>query len=160
MKKIFSIILLIILGTSIGYSRYNPKYDRKITEEDLQNFVKEAVAYAKIYGKQDACNEFKDKDGLFNRGELYIYAYDFNGICLSHGSNPNLIGKDLSQLKDPNGIRIIYEMIKILQRDGAGWLKFYWFHPINKRITPKLGYFEKVDSTWWLGSGIYIESNN
>lgn len=149
-----------MLTPYIGYSRYNPKYDRKITKENLQNFVKEAVAYARIYGKEDACSEFKDKEGLFNRGELYIYAYDFNGICVSHGSNSKLIGKDLSQLQDPNGIRIIYEMITILNRDGKGWLNFFWFHPATKRITPKLGYFEKVDSTWWLGSGIYLDAGN
>jgi len=58
-------------------------------------------------------------------------------------------------LKDPNGKLIIVEMIKKVRRDGRGWLKFYWFHPITKKITPKLGYFEKVNTGWWLGSGIY-----
>ena len=52
----------------------------------MVNFVKEAVAFAKIYGKQDALMEYKDKHGLFVRGELYIYAYDLNCKVLSHGS--------------------------------------------------------------------------
>jgi cytochrome c len=157
MKKIFSILFIIIIFGTDGISRYNPKYDKTVTEQDMVNFVKEAISFAKIYGKKEALEEFKDKDGLFNRGELYIYAYDMDCVVLSHGSNSNLIGKNISMLKDPKGMLILQEMIKKIKSEGKGFLKFYWFHPITKRIEQKYGYFEKVDSDWWLGSGIYID---
>ena len=155
MKKLVVVCVFLLAVAETGLARYNPKYDDYVTREDMMGFVKEAVAYAKIYGKRDALNEFKDKEGLFNRGELYIYAYDFNCVVLSHGSNPRLIGKDLSLLEDIRGTKIIKKMVEKIRRRGKGWLKFYWFHPKTKRITPKLGYFERIDSGWWLGSGIY-----
>jgi cytochrome c len=158
MKKLLSILILILFFGTDGISRYNPKHDKVITEEDLVNFVKEAVAFVKIYGKKCALDEFKDTEGLFNRGELYIYAYNMDGVVLSIGLNQSLIGKDMSMLKDPKGELIIQEMLKKVKSDGKGWLKYYWFHPVTKRITPKYGYFEKVDTNWWLGSGIYTDS--
>ena len=59
-------------------------------------------------------------------------------------------------LQDSRGTRIIREMVDEIQLKGKGWLKFFWFHPKTKKITPKLGYFEKVDDSWWVGSGIYL----
>ncbi len=157
MKKLIGLLTIIILTSSTGFARYNPRYDREIKKEDLVGFVKEAVYFAKIYGKKTALKEYKDKNGLFVRGELYIYAYDKKSRVLSHGSNPGLIGKDLSMLEDSRGTLIIKEMIKRINHKGKGWLKFFWFHPTTKRITPKLGYFEKVDNKWWIGSGIYLD---
>ncbi|MBU3916181.1 cache domain-containing protein [bacterium] len=157
MKKLIGLLAIIILTSSTGQARYNPKYDRYITKENLVGFVKEAVYYAKIYGKKAALDEYKDKNGLFVRGELYIYAYDQKCRVLSHGANPDLIGKDLSMLEDSRGTLFIKEMVKQIDHKGKGWLKFFWFHPATKRITPKLGYFEKVDNTWWIGSGIYLD---
>jgi len=157
MKVLTGMLAILIFLTSTGYARYNPKYDRYITKQDLVGIVKEAVFFAKIYGKKVALREYKDKQGLFNRGELYIYAYDLKCKVLSHGANAGLIGKDLSLLEDTQGTKILQEMLTKIKLKGNGWLKFYWFHPITKRITPKLGYFEKVDDDWWLGSGIYLE---
>lgn len=158
MKKSVSILFIIIILATNGFSRYNPKYDKTIKEEDVVNFVKEAIAFAQIYGKKDALDEFKDKDGLFCRGELYIYAYNMEGVCLSIGLNTNIIGKNTSNLKDPKGQLFVQEMIKKIKSDGKGWIKYYWFHPTTRKITPKYGYFEKVDSTWWLGSGKYLDA--
>jgi cytochrome c len=151
------VVVLVVLSNT-AFARYNPKYDKYVTKEDMSNFVKEAVAFAKIYGKETALREYMDKKGLFNRGELYIYAYDLNCIVLSHGASPNLIGRDLSMLQDTNGTRIIKNMVNKIIKDGKGWLRFYWFHPKTKMITPKLGYFEKVENDWWLGSGIYTNA--
>ncbi len=156
MKIFIGILTVVLFCTGSVQARYNPNYDRYITREDLVGFVKEAVYFAKIYGKKAALKEYKDKQGLFVRGELYIYAYDLNSKVLSHGSNPGLIGKDLSLLEDTQGTKIIQVMVEKIKFKGKGWLKFYWFHPITKRITPKLGYFEKVGEDWWIGSGIYL----
>lgn len=158
MKRLFALLIILFVSSNIVFARYNPKYDKYITKEDMSNFVKEAVAFAKIYGKETALREYMDKKGLFNRGELYIYAYDLNCIVLSHGASPKLIGKDLSMLQDTNGTKIIKNMVDQVKKNGKGWLRFYWFHPKTKMITPKLGYFEKVEGDWWIGSGIYTKT--
>jgi polar amino acid transport system substrate-binding protein len=58
-------------------------------------------------------------------------------------------------MKDKNGVMVIEGLIK-LAKSGGGWLRYMRPNPLNNnRIEPKLGYAEKVDDTWWLGSGIY-----
>jgi hypothetical protein len=48
---------------------------------ELVSFVESAVAYVQKNGKDKALKEFNNKIGPFVRGDLYIYAYDFNGTC-------------------------------------------------------------------------------
>ena len=158
-KKILAgLVILFLSATLLSFPRYNPAVHSEITKDQLRGFVEECKAFALIYGKKEALLEIKKKDGLFQRGELYIYAYDFNCIVLSHGLNTGLIGSDLTNLKDPTGKAIITEMTNTLKKQGSGWLKFHWFHPQTGEVKPKLGYFTKVDNTWWIGSGIYADT--
>ncbi|HNX23714.1 MAG TPA: cache domain-containing protein [Spirochaetota bacterium] len=158
-KKVLTGIGFIFLSAVLfSFPRYNPEIHSEITKDQLRGFVEECKAFAEIYGKKEALLEIKKKNGLFQRGELYIYAYDFNCVVLSHGLNTGLIGSDLSNLKDPTGKRIISEMVNILKTKQNGWLKFHWFHPQSGEVKPKLGYFTKVDNTWWIGSGIYADT--
>ncbi len=158
-KRIFTGIGVIFLSaTLLAFPRYNPAVHSEITKEQLRGFVEECKAFAQIYGKKEALLEIKNPKGIFQRGELYIYAYDFNCVVLSHGLNTGLIGSDLTNLKDPTGKKIISEMTSTLKKQQNGWLKFHWFHPQGGEVKPKLGYFTKVDNTWWIGSGIYADN--
>lgn len=157
MKRFSFFVILSIAFFATGFDRYHPEKHDEITKEQLRGFVQEAIAFARIYGKKAAIKEFMDKKGIFQRGELYIFAYDFKCRVVSHGANPNWVGNDYSRLKDPTGKLIIQEMVKIIKAGRYGWIKYKWFHPATKKITPKLGYVEQVDETWWLGSGIYLD---
>lgn len=157
-KALTGIIMISISAALFSFPRYNPEIHSEITKDQLRGFVEECKAFAQIYGKKEALLEIKKKNGLFQRGELYIYAYDFNNVVLSHGLNTGLIGSDLSNLKDPTGKKIITEMTNILKQKPNGWLKFHWFHPQSGEVKPKLGYFTKIDNTWWIGSGIYADT--
>ncbi len=158
-KRVLTGIIIILLSSTLfSFPRYNPELHSEITKDQLRGFVEECKAFAQIYGKKEALMEIKRPKGLFQRGELYIYAYDFNCVVLSHGLNPGLIGQDLTNLKDPTGKAIIAEMRDALKKQSSGWLKFHWFHPQTGEVKPKLGYFTKVDNTWWIGSGIYADT--
>ena len=121
----------------------------------MQAFVEKAVAYAGTNGKDAALTAFTAPGGEFHEGELYIYAYDFNGTVIAHGGDPKLVGKNLIDMKDPNGVPVISELVS-LAKTGSGWLEYTWPNPANgNKEEPKLGYVEKVDDTWFLGSGTY-----
>lgn len=159
LKRLFAGLTLLFISIALfSVPRYDPEIHSEITKEQLKGFVEECKAFAQIYGKKEALLEIKKQKGIFQRGELYIYAYDFNCVVLSHGLNTGLIGSDLSNLKDPTGKRIIIEMTNMLKKQQSGWLKFHWFHPQTGEVKPKLGYFTKVDNTWWIGSGIYADN--
>ncbi len=123
--------------------------------EDIVAFVKKAVEYAKVNGKEQALKEFMNKNGDFIKEDLYIYAYDFNGTVISHGGQAELVGKNLIEMKDSNGVEVIKELIKLAKK-GQGWLKYIWPNPAHgQEKEDKFGFVMKVDDNWWLGSGYY-----
>ena len=125
------------------------------TQADVQAFVKEAVAYARENGKEAALAAFTAPGGQFHRGQLYIYAYDFEGTVIAHGGDAALVGRNLIDMTDPNGVPVIKELVR-LAKSGSGWLYYTWPNPAHDNVQePKLGYVEKVDDTWFLGSGTY-----
>ena len=125
------------------------------TKEDLVAFVKSAVAYAHTNTKENALLEFSDKNGLFVKGELYIYAYDFNGTTIAHPVNPDKIGVNRLSEKDAQGNLFINDL-RFAAYNGTGFSEYYYINPLhNNSVEKKLGYVEKIDDQWWLGSGIY-----
>ena len=126
------------------------------TREDVVAVTEEAIKFVKENGREKALAEFSDREGRFNRGELYIYAYDFDGTVLAHGGNSAFIGQNLINMKDPNGVMVIQGLIE-QARKGRGWLEYMWENPQTGQVEPKVGYVMKVDDTWWLGSGMYVK---
>jgi hypothetical protein len=124
------------------------------TKPEVEAFVKGAVDYARANGKEKALAEFTDQNGEFKRGELYVYACDFEGNVLAHGGDPSLVGRNLIDYTDLNGKKAIQELVETA-RSGSGWVSYTWENPQTKQEQPKLGYVMKVDDTWWLGSGTY-----
>lgn len=124
------------------------------TKDEVKAFVEKAVTYVKTAGKQQALKEFMNPDSEFFRGELYIFAYDFDGKVISHGAKPALVGKTLIRLKDAKGLSVIEELRNIA-RTGQGWLRYYWDNPVERKVMAKMGYVVKIDDNWWLGSGMY-----
>ncbi|MBN2734252.1 MAG: cache domain-containing protein [Methanomicrobiaceae archaeon] len=129
--------------------------DTYTSNETLVAFVENAVSYAKTNGKEKALSEFSDPNGSFNKGELYIYAYDFKGTTIAHPFNPEKIGVNRLNETDAAGNYFIKELRDAALK-GSGFVDFYYINPAHDRIVEKkLGYVEKVDDDWWLGSGIY-----
>ena len=147
----------VILKVENGQFKLFKELPRKATKDDVVSFVKEAVAYAKKNGKEKALAAFSDKNGPFEKGELYIFAYDFNGNVIAHGGDQTLIGKNLMSMTDPNGLPVIQELTG-LAKQGGGWLDYMWPNPQDGgKVEGKVGYVVKVDNTCFLGSGIYVQ---
>src|SRR5512138_232809 len=126
-----------------------------IPNETLVAFVDEAVAYVGVYGREKALAEFSDRNGSFVRGELYIFAYDFNGTTLAHPVNPEKIG--INRLNETQGdVGLFLANMSAVARNGSGYYRFTYINPAHNRIREsKLGYAQKIDDTWWIGSGVY-----
>jgi hypothetical protein len=125
------------------------------TKEEMVAFVREAVAYAQSHDKNATLAEFSNPKGSFVRGDLYLYAYDFNGVTLAHPFNPEKIGVNRINETDALGTHFMTNL-RDAARNGSGFVEFAYINPAhNSTIEKKLGYVEKVDDDWWLGSGIY-----
>jgi polar amino acid transport system substrate-binding protein len=70
-----------------------------ITTEELVAFVKNAAGYARQNGMEQSADAFRDPDGPFIRGELYIIAYDFHEKNLAHPYAPWIEGLILTHYR-------------------------------------------------------------
>lgn len=153
MKALFS-VLAMVFTMQAAYAA-DPK---AISKEDLVKFVEDGKEYIKKNGKEKAFAVFNDeKNPLFQKGELYFFAYDMNGKCIQHGKKPGLIGTDAIKLEDKKGKFLIKEMVELAKSKKVGFVEYYWPNPANKnQVEKKLGYITEVDGQYLIGSGIYL----
>ncbi|MGC2061490.1 MAG: cache domain-containing protein [Thermodesulfovibrionales bacterium] len=151
MKKNYTILFVTLLLTCFSGSLFAAEFGTKAEAEAL---VKKAVAYIKETGKDKAFAEFGNPKGKFVDRDLYIFVYDMNGKCVAHGANQKMIGKDLAEMKDPDGKFYVKERIDIAKTKGKGWQDYKFTNPVTKHIENKTAYIEKVDN-FIVGSGAY-----
>ncbi len=88
----------------------------------------------------------------------YFWVNDSNSVMIMHGVSPKLNGKDLSSLKDPNGVYIFNEMVNVVKAKGEGTIKYVWKKPGVKDPVLKYSYvkhFEPWDMI--VGTGVYVD---
>jgi len=147
MKKVFVAILINLLLVSFSFAAGG-------TASEAKSMMDKAVAFVKAEGQEKAFAEFSNPTGKFKDRDLYIFAVDLKGITLAHGGNAKLVGKDMSGLKDADGVYFIRECIEMAKTKGSGWVDYKWVNPATKTIEPKSTYIQKVDN-YFLGCGIY-----
>ncbi|WP_162913293.1 cache domain-containing protein [Rhodospirillaceae bacterium SYSU D60014] len=122
---------------------------------EAKAFAENAVAHIKAVGKKQAFADFSRKDGGFVDGELYMFCYEKDGTNVAHGGNPAFVGKNLLDVKDPDGVQVNAEIIKLGMSQGTGWLDFKWPNPVSKKVEAKSAYVMKVDDKTVCGSGYF-----
>lgn len=149
MKTLLSILLVGILFVSTISAQ-----GKKGTTVEAEAMVKKAVAFYKANGEEKAFAQFSDPNGSFVQGDLYVFVYDLKGKCVAHGGNPKMIGKDLIDMKDPDGKSFVKERIEIANGKGKGWQNYKFTNPVSKTIEDKTAYVEKMGN-YVVGCGAY-----
>lgn len=130
------------------------------TEEQLINktlikFASGAREYAIANGKEKALKEFNSVNGSFTNGELYIFAYDYNGTLLAWPYRPDLVGQNRFDTTDTMGNYHIRAMVDTAKK-GNGIVDYYSVNPSTNTTQLKISYITDVDGKWLLGTGRYI----
>ena len=87
----------------------------------------------------------------------YFFVYTMHGTSLMHPRQPDLVGRDLWLMRDPNGALTIQALIKEASR-GGGYVRYVWRRPSTGKLAPKLGYVIPLERWgWMIGTGIYLE---
>jgi len=106
-------------------------------------------------GRQAAIRELKI---LRYGGNNYFWINDLAPRMVVHPTNPALDGKDLSDYKDPNGVRVFVEMAKVARERGEGAVAYMWPKPGFSKPVPKVSYVKLYrDWGWVIGTGIYVD---
>ena len=123
--------------------------------DDARGWVKKAIAFFKVNGKEIALAEYSNPLGRFVKDGLYIYVLNISGTMLAHPINGKYAGKDFYRVQDVDGKSFIKETVDSANERDSGWVEYKWFNPASKRIQPKTVYFEKVNGMIFC-SGVYL----
>jgi len=137
MKKALAFLLVIGLSSFAILSH-------AAEQDDAKQLVKQAAAYVKYQGKQKALAEIGTPKGMFDKGELYVFAYDLNGVMLAHPKNAALIGQNLLNVPDTEGKLFRKEIVERAKSEGSGWVDYVYLNPETNRQEHKTTYFLKV----------------
>ncbi|RNC71012.1 MAG: HAMP domain-containing protein [Desulfuromonadales bacterium] len=97
------------------------------------------------------------KNLRYDGGE-YFWINDLEPKIIMHPIKPELDGKNVADMKDPNGKHIFVEFAAVAKDKGTGFVNYMWPKAGSSKPVPKLSYvkFEK-DWGWVVGSGIYVD---
>jgi len=85
----------------------------------------------------------------------YFFVYDMHGTVLMHPRQRDLVGKDLSELRDARGNATIQTLLA-RARAGGGYVEYMWQRPSTGQVAPKLGYVVEIPRWGWMvGTGLY-----
>ena len=95
---------------------------------------------------------------FFNNLSGYFYMYYMDGTCILLPTNPQFEGKNLINIKDANGIKIIKKAIEELKQKDRVFDSWYWYKPGEKVMKKKIGYFRTYKPlNIYVGSAYYVE---
>jgi signal transduction histidine kinase len=112
-------------------------------KDDAKTLVRKAVAYVSYLGKEKAIAEINKPRGMFDKGEVYVFAYDLQGVMVAHPKNPALIGKNLYNVPDTEGKLFRKEIVEKAKVKGSGWVDYTYWNPETIELEHKTTYCQK-----------------
>lgn len=128
----------------------------KGTKAEAEAMVTKATAYIKTQGAEKAYQEFTSGSSFKDR-DLYVIVYDLNGKNLAHGANAKLVGRDLIDLKDPDGKPLNRILVELAKEKGKGWSEEFKFrNPVSNALQRRIVYVQRIGETF-VGCGVFLD---
>ncbi|PHO13960.1 chemotaxis protein [Malaciobacter marinus] len=87
----------------------------------------------------------------------YFFIYDYEGTNLMHPAKPELVGKNIINLKSKKGIYFIKELVNAA-KEGGSIVRYDFPKPGSNEESEKLGYATGFDPwQWMIGTGVYTD---
>jgi len=79
-------------------------------------------------------------------------------VVAASGGNPKLVGKNLLEMRDPDGKFWLKEMFDVVKRrPHEGWVKYSFMHPETRKIARKESFVKQVEGTpYFVGVGYHL----
>lgn len=120
------------------YAKY-----RGMPTEELKKTIVDAIEYMR-----------NERDGT---GYIFIYTYE--GINIADPILKQNAGKNMLDFTDPEGTRVIADLIEVSKKPDGGYVEYVWNKPIINRLAPKISYAKSFEPWGWMvGSGVYLDT--
>ena len=94
--------------------------------------------------------------------EDYFWINDFHPHILVHPFRQDLEGEDASGIRDPDGLHLFQEFVRVCRAQGSGFVPYQWqYYDDEQRIEPKISYVATFEPwNWIIGTGVYVNDVN
>lgn len=152
MKVFFKAIVAALLIGAMGLAGAAEKG----SPEEAVALVKKAIAYYKTNSRDKIIAEINNHNPQFHDKDLYLFISPLaGGPLLAHGVNPKLIGKNLDEMKDVDGVYFARKFRDVAaSKEGKGWVDYKWPNAQSGQMEAKSSYVERVDDMYF-ACGIY-----
>jgi uncharacterized protein len=124
------------------------------TRDEAVAMVRRVQEKYKKEGMEPTLKAITAKTREFHDRDLYTWVLDRKGLLMAHGGNPDLVGKNIFDMKDQNGKFFIRDMIDVCTRAGHGWSDYRWVNQQKHVVEDKSTYTERM-ADYCIGSGVY-----
>ncbi|MEN2427623.1 methyl-accepting chemotaxis protein [Chromobacterium vaccinii] len=166
---LMALVVAVVCGLGV-VSVYNQRQVMLQDRQDkVRNLVQSAVGLVSSYEKLVESGKIGEADAkrmlskalssMHYEKADYFFAYDSDWNYVAHGAKPELIGKNLAGVKDPNGIELktLFQNA-ISSPGGGGYGEYVWSKPGFDQPQPKISYVTTTPKWHWIvGTGIYLD---
>lgn len=157
-----------LTGLSAWSERQNLLEDRYNSTRAQVETAHGLLVHYHALAQQGAMNSDQAKEAartaiknLRYNGKEYFWINDMTPVMVMHPTKPELDGKALGEIKDPDGKKLFIEFVDTVRQHKAGFVHYQWPRPGSDTPQPKLSYVQGFEPWGWIvGSGIYIDDIN
>jgi cytochrome c len=141
MKTALIVALAMILGISSASAQ------SRGTGDEAKVLVQKAIAYIKTNGAEKSYAAITGRDSQFIDRDLYVSVSTMNSDILAHGSSPKLVGTNMAETQDTDGVFYMRERAVKAKTQQSFWADYKFTNPTTKKIEPKSTYCEVLENT-------------
>ncbi|BDV43639.1 methyl-accepting chemotaxis protein [Geotalea uraniireducens] len=172
LTKILSISITTIVVLAAGIMLYllpmiekKLMHEKEVTVEDAVGVVSTLIDgyQAKVKSGELPLAEAQKRAidnirALRYEGNEYFFITTPEPVMIMHPIKPELDGKKVDDIKDPNGKQIFVEFAKVAKDKEKGLVDYLWPKPGSTVPVEKISYVSyNRDWNWVVGSGIYVD---
>ncbi|MFT5698760.1 MAG: PAS domain S-box-containing protein [Desulforhopalus sp.] len=173
--KIFMPVLLsmfLFIGTFFGYIL--PKVETHLMDrkrEMIHALSESAMGSIRYYAKLVETHDISKTEAQLQAashlkslrygpdGKDYFWINDTHPRMIMHPYRPDLVGKDVTDTKDPAGKKLFQAFLETVKTSGGGYVNYHWqWQDDPSRIFSKISYVQEYQPWHWIvGTGVYVE---
>ena len=128
---------------------------RQGTADEARTLVEKATALVQAVGWQPAQAELHRVGGAYIDRDLYVFAFDRQGVYRTFSSTPAKVGTALAAVSGLDTAKLVRDAWSCVDNNDAGWVDYDIVNPTTGAVTPKTSYVCGVSGDLLVGCGVY-----
>jgi methyl-accepting chemotaxis protein len=128
---------------------------RQGTADEARSLVEQAAQLVERRGWGPAQAELHAPGNPFADRDLYVFAFDRQGVYRAFSSNRAKINQTLSGVPGLDAAKLVRDAWQVVDEERSGWVDYDIVNPTTGAVTPKTSYVMGVSRELLLGCGVY-----